>query len=147
MKVILLKDVNGLGKAGELVNAKTGYARNFLFPKELALEGTPANIKVWEQQEKDKKEKDAQEKAGALALKEKLDRTEVIILGKAGTAGRLFGSITSQDIAQELGKQGFSIDKKKIELKNPIKEIGTSTVSVRVYPEIVAQIKVTVTEE
>ncbi len=146
MKVILLKDVDGLGKEGDLVNAKTGYARNFLLPNGLALEGTPANIKVWEQQVQERKEKDAQDKQEALELKEKLDQTEITIAVKAGASGRLFGSITSQDIVEELAKKGYSIDKKKIELKNPIKEKGTTKVPVRIYPEIVAQVSVTITE-
>lgn len=146
MKVILLKYVDGLGKEGDLVNAKTGYARNFLLPNGLALEGTPANIKVWEQQVQERKEKDAQDKQEALELKEKLDQTEITIAVKAGASGRLFGSITSQDIVEELAKKGYSIDKKKIELKNPIKEKGTTKVPVRIYPEIVAQVSVTITE-
>ena len=146
MKVILLKDVNGLGKAGELVNAKTGYARNYLLPNGLALEGTPKNIKDWEQQVEDLKAKNEQERDDAFALKEKLDAENVTIRVKAGSGGRLFGSITSQDIAQALKDKGYDIDKKKIELKNPMKEKGDFKVPVRVYPEIVAQLGVTIEE-
>ena len=146
MKVILLKDVNGLGKAGELVNAKTGYARYYLLPNGLALEGTPKNIKDWEQQVEDLKAKNEQERDDAFALKEKLDAENVTIRVKAGSGGRLFGSITSQDIAQALKDKGYDIDKKKIELKNPMKEKGDFKVPVRVYPEIVAQLGVTIEE-
>ena len=93
------------------------------------------------------RDRDEADKAEALALKEKLDQLDVKVIGKGGSGGRLFGSITSQDIAQALQKLGYEIDKKKIELKNPIKEKGTTKVPVRIYPEVVAQMSVTVTEE
>lgn len=148
MKVILLEDVKGLGKKGDLVNSKTGYARNFLFPKELAIEATPANMKKWEEEMKEKETKMQKEKEQALELKTKLERTTVELKGKGGEGGRLFGSITSKDIAEALKKQyKISIDKKKIELKENIKTSGITDVEVRVYPEITANLKVNVTIE
>lgn len=148
MKVILLEDVKGLGKKGDLVNSKTGYARNFLFPKELAIEATPANMKKWEEDMKEKETKMQKEKEQALELKTKLERTTVELKGKGGEGGRLFGSITSKDIAEALEKQyKISIDKKKIELKENIKTSGITDVEVRVYPEITANLKVNVTIE
>lgn len=146
MKVILLEAVHGLGEAGELVNAKSGYARNYLLPRGLALEGTKANIEEWEVRVKEKQENEAKEKEEALALKEKLEETKLELSVQAGEGGRLFGSITSQDICVALRDQGILVDRKKIELKNPIKETGTLTIPVRVYPEVTADLTVNVTE-
>ena len=148
MKIILLKDVKGLGKKGDLVNSKTGYARNFLFPKELAIEATPANMKKWEEDMKEKEAKMQKEKDQALELKSKLEKMTVELKGKGGEGGRLFGSITSKDIAEALEKQyRISVDKKKIELKENIKTSGIIDIEVRVYPEITANLKVNVTIE
>ena len=115
MKVILLKEVKGLGKEGDLVNSKDGYARNFLFPKNLAIEATPANLKKWEDKKQAKEEKKKEELNEALQLKEKVEKLTVDIKAKGGTGGRLFGSITSQDISNALNKQHkIDIDKRKI---------------------------------
>ena len=148
MKVILLKDVKGLGKEGELVNAKVGYARNFLFPKDLAIEATPSNLKVWKEEQKQLEAKRKAEKEEALKVKENLEKTTVEIKGKGGEGGRLFGSITSKDIGEALKKQHkIDIDRRKIELKDNIKVAGLTSVEVRVYPEITASLKVNVTIE
>lgn len=148
MKVILLKDVKDLGKVGELVNSKTGYARNFLFPKGLAIEATPANLKQWEAEQKEIEAKKKQEKEEALELKAQIEKITVELKGKGGEGGRLFGSITSKDIADKLKKQyKLDIDRKKIELKDNIKSAGTTTVEIRVYPEITASLKVNVVIE
>lgn len=148
MKVILLKDVKGLGKEGDLVNAKTGYARNFLFPKELAIEATPANLKAWKEEQKELEAKRQAEKEEALKVKEELEKISVEIKGKGGEGGRLFGSITSKDIAEALKKNHkLDIDRRKIELKDNIKTAGLTSVEVRVYPEITASLKVNVTIE
>lgn len=148
MKVILLKDVKDLGMAGELVNSKTGYARNFLFPKGLAIEATPANLKQWEAEQKEIEDKKEKEKEEALELKAKIEKITVELKGKGGEGGRLFGSITSKDIADKLKKQyKLNIDKKKIELKDNIKTAGITNVDVRVYPEITANLKVNVVIE
>ena len=144
MKVILIKDVKSFGKAGELVNAKTGYARNFLIPNGLAKEATKENLEIWEQEQAELKRiiKNAKE------LKETLEKLEVVIKTKTGNGDKLFGSITSQDISDALKKQHkIEIDKRKIELKENIKSLCTLTVPVRVYPEIVATVKVSIEKE
>lgn len=148
MKVILLKDVKSLGKAGDLVNAKDGYARNFLFPKGDAIEATPANLKKWEDEKKKQQDKKKQEHEEALALKTKIEGLTVTLQGKSGEGGKLFGSITSKDIADALKKQHkIEIDKRKIELKDNIKTLGTTQVEVKVYAEIVAKLNVTIKEQ
>lgn len=148
MKLILLKDVKGLGKAGDLVNAKDGYARNFLLPKGDAVEATPANLKKWKEEQALKAEKKEQEYNEALELKKKIESITVNIQGKAGEGGRLFGSITSKDIADALKKQHkISIDRRKIELKDNIKSLGTTQVDVRVYAELLAKLNVNVKEQ
>ena len=144
MKVILIKDVKSFGKAGELVNAKTGYARNFLIPNGLAKEATKENLEIWEKEQAELKRiiKNAKE------LKETLEKLEVVIKTKTGNGDKLFGSITSQDISDALKKQHkIEIDKRKIELKENIKSLCTLTVPVRVYPEIVATVKVSIEKE
>ena len=148
MKVILLEDVKGLGKKGDLVNAKDGYARNFLLPKGLATEATEGNVKVLKQQKKSEKRKMEAERENALKLKEKLEEITVKIEGKAGEGGKLFGSITTKDIVDELFKQyKIKIDKKKIVMDENIKTIGTTIVDVKVYTEINAKLKVKVVEQ
>ena len=148
MKVILLEDVKGLGKKDELVNAKTGYARNFLFPKGAAIEATPANLKKWKEEMKNKEKVEQKEKEEALKLKESMEKVVVELKSKGGEGGRLFGSITSKDIGEALEKQHkIEVDRRKIELKDNIKTGGTTVVEVRVYPEITASLKVNVTVE
>ena len=147
MKVILLKDVKGLGKAGDLVNAKDGYARNFLFPKAAAVEASPANLKKWEEDKKIEAANKQKEQDEALELKNKIESLTVKIVGKAGEGGRLFGSITSKDIADALKAQHkIDIDRRKIELKDNIKSLGTSQVDIRVYAEVLAKLNVNITE-
>lgn len=145
MKVILLKDIKGLGKAGDLVNAKTGYARNFLLPKGDAIEATPGNLERWKKDQADLAKKEETEHKEALELKKKLEDVSVVLEGKAGEGGRLFGSITSKDIADALKKQHkIVVDRRKIELKDNIKSLGVTEVDVRVYSEITAKLKVNV---
>lgn len=145
MKVILLKDVKGLGKEGDLVNVKDGYARNFLFPRNLAIEATPANLAKWEEDRKRENIQKQKEQNQALELKKKIEGLTVNIKAKGGTGGRLFGSITSNDIAEALNKEHkIDVDKRKIEMKENIKNIGITEVDVRVYAEITAKLKVNV---
>lgn len=147
MKVILLKDVKGLGEKGDLVNAKTGHARNFLIPKGEAIEATPANLKKWKEEQKELQARMEEEKKEALALKEKIEKITVTLQGKAGEGGRLFGSITSKDIGDALKRDHkIEVDRRKIELKDNIKSLGETVVDVRVYPELVAKLKVNVKE-
>ena len=148
MKIILLKDVKALGKAGDLVEAKSGYARNFLFPKGDAIEATPGNVKRWKNEQAAKAETKEKEEEDALELKEKIESLSINIEGKAGEGGRLFGSITSGDIADALKSQAkIDIDKRKIELKENIKTMGTSKVDIRIHPGIVASLSVNVKEK
>lgn len=145
MKIILLKDVKELGQVGELVNSKDGYARNFLFPRGLAIEATPANLKKWEEENKKQANKKQVEEDEALKLKAKIEGLTVTLTSKGGEGGRLFGSITSKDIADGLKSQHkVEIDRRKIELKDNIKIIGLQEIDVRVYPEVTAKLKVNV---
>ncbi len=148
MKVILLEDVKSIGKAGELVNAKSGYARNFLFPRGLAIEATPVNLKTWKEEQKKNKAQMEKEKEEAMELKEEIEKKGIVFKQKSGEAGRLFGSITTKDIAGELEKQrNIKIDRRKIELDDNIKELGLVNVTVRVYPQVTANLKVDVKAE
>ncbi len=148
MKVILIDDVKGLGKKGELVNAKTGYARNFLLPNNLALEATKENINNWKIEQAEIAKQKQEDYEAALVLKEKLEGAKVVIKAKVGEGDKLFGAITSKDIAEALKKQaGLEVDKKKIELKENIKTLKTTELPVRIYPEVIANIKVEITKE
>lgn len=146
MIVILLKDVKGAGKAGEVVKVSDGYARNMLIPKGFAKEATQGNVRNLEKQKALLAEKQAEAKAAAEEVAEKINALTVNIASKGGEGGRLFGSITSKDISEALEEQhGIKIDKKKIVLESPIKQVGTTDVTVKVYPEVHAQLKVSVT--
>ncbi|MBQ2678200.1 MAG: 50S ribosomal protein L9 [Firmicutes bacterium] len=146
MIVILLKDVKGAGKAGEVVKVSDGYARNMLIPKGFAKEATEGNVRNLEKQKKIMAEKQAEAKAAAEDLAERMKTLTVNIVSKGGEGGRLFGSITSKDISEALEEQhGIKIDKKKIVLDSPIKHAGDTEVTVKVYPEVHAQLKVSVT--
>lgn len=147
MKVIFLKDVKGKGKEGEVKNVAEGYARNYLLPKGLAQEATKANLKALEQKRQQEKKRAQEEKEKALELKQKIEKTTVEIAAKAGDGGRLFGSVTSKQIADQLKKQGIRVDKRKIDLPEPIRSLGYTDVPVEVHPEVTANIKVHVTEQ
>lgn len=148
MKIILLKDVEGLGQEGDLVEAKTGYARNYLLPKGDAIEATTANRRRWKSKQAEIEERKEKEEKEASEIKEKIESITINMEKKSGEGGRLFGSITSNDIADELKSQhGISMDKRKIELKENIKNLGVTEVPIRVYPEIVAKLKVDVKEK
>lgn len=147
MKVILLEDVKGKGKAGDMVNVNDGYARNFLFPKNLAQQATQGNMKIVEQKKAAEKRHIEEERKEANDLKDKLDGRTISVKVKAGENGKIFGSVTSKEIAKALKEDGYIIDKKKILLKDPIKSIGREMIDIRVYPEIVARINVVVEAE
>ena len=148
MKVILTSDVDKLGKAGEMVNAKTGFARNFLLPNKLAVQATKENIKIWEEKQAELRAIERENIKNANELKEKIENIKVKIIAKTGECDRLFGSITSMDIEKALKDQhGLDIDKKKIEMKFNIKSLGTFDVLVRVYPDINANLEVIVDKE
>ena len=146
MIVILMKDVKGSGKAGDVVKVRDGYARNMLLPKGLAKEATEGNIRSLEKQKAIAAEKLEEQKAAAKEMAAKLEKITLKIESKGGDSGKLFGSITSKDIAEALEKQeGMKIDKKKIEMKNPIKQAGETEVTLKLFTEISAQLKVSVT--
>ena len=147
MKVILLKDIKALGKKGDVVNVSDGYARNFLFPKKAAQEATDSNLNILNNhKEKERKEKLAEIEA-AQKIAEKLKGQVVNITTKAGEGGKLFGAITSKDVAEQLEKQqDFKIDKKKI-VMDTLKHVGTYEVEIKLYAEVSTKVKVIVTEE
>lgn len=146
MIVILMKDVKGSGKAGDVVKVSDGYARNMLLPKGLAKEATEGNIRSLEKQKAIAAEKLEEQKAAAKEMAAKLEKITLKIESKGGDSGKLFGSITSKDIAEALEKQeGMKVDKKKIEMKTPIKQVGETEVTLKLFTEISAQLKVSVT--
>lgn len=142
MKVILLKDVKSLGKAGEIVNASDGYARNMLFPKGLAKEATPGNIKALENKKAAEAARQAELKAEALKLKAELADKVLELKSKGGEGGRLFGAVTNADVAAALKADGYDIDKKKISIPNPIKMAGTHKAEIKLYTEVSVTIQV-----
>ena len=148
MIVILNKDVKGTGKARDVVKVSDGYARNMLIPKGLATEATQGNIRHLEKQKAIAAEKKAEEKAAAKKQAEKIGKLTVTIKTKAGDGGKIFGSITSKDIAEGLKSQhGIEVDKKKIQLSSPIKQTGEMSVDIKLYSEVSAELKVKVEAE
>ncbi|WP_044749269.1 50S ribosomal protein L9 [Bacillus alveayuensis] len=148
MKVIFLKDVKGKGKKGEVKNVADGYAQNFLFKKGLAIEATPANLKALEAQKNKQKREAEEELARAKQLKEQLEQLTVELSAKAGEGGRLFGSITSKQIAEALQSQhNIKIDKRKIELNDGIRSLGYTNVPIKLHSEVTATLKVHVSEQ
>lgn len=148
MQVILLKDVKGLGKKGQVVNASDGHARNYLIPKGLAAEATSGNVNQLNKQKEAEAKKKEQELQTAQTLGKKLEDTTVQLAVKSGEGGRLFGSVNTKDIADILEKKhNLKIDKRKIELKDSIKALGTYTLTVKLHPDVHSELKVTVTSE
>ncbi len=148
MQVILLKDVKGLGKAGEVKKVSDGYARNMLLPKKLVMEASESNIKVLERKRAEIEAQRAIDKQVADELKAKLENSTVTIRTKAGDGGRLFGAITSKDIAEAVEKDfKLQLDKKKIELQAPIKTVGEHEVELKLFTGVSAKLKVNVVGE
>ena len=146
MKVILLQDVKGKGKKGQMIEVSDGYARNFMLPKKLAQEATPDAINTMRMNDKATQERIAREKAEALATSKKLREMTVIVKAKGGGAGRLFGSVTNAEVAEALSKQGVKLDKRKIVLSETIKNVGTYTATCKLGYEITAPLTVKVEE-
>ncbi|WP_066366186.1 50S ribosomal protein L9 [Neobacillus fumarioli] len=147
MKVIFLKDVKGKGKKGEIKNVADGYAHNFLIKQGLAVEATSANISALDAQKKKQEKLAAEELEEAKKLKEKLDQLTVELTAKAGEGGRLFGSITSKQIADELEKKhGIKIDKRKMEMADAIRSLGHTKVPVKLHHDVTATLTVHVKE-
>lgn len=147
MKVIFMADVKGIGKKGEVKEVAEGYARNFLFPKGFAVEANKGNVSKLEQQKDNEQKKQQKELQEAKALASKLDATTVVIKAKAGEGGRLYGAVTSKQIADELKKQQITIDKRKIGLDDAIRTLGTTKIEVKIYPKVVGTLTVQVIEE
>ena len=143
MKVILTQDIKGVGKKDEIINANDGYARNFLLPRKLAVEANAQNMSLLQGRKDSASFKKEQEKENALKLQETLTKTMLRIKVKAGDNGKIFGSITSKEIATELKNQyNIEIDKKKILLKEPIKEIGVFNIEIKLYEGIIGKLKI-----
>ena len=147
MKVILLQDVKGKGKKGQMIEVSDGYARNFMLPKKLAIEATPDAINTMRMNDKATAERIAREKAEAMATSKKLREMTVVVTAKGGGNGRLFGAVTTQEIAATLEKQsGIKLDKRKLVLSENIKNVGTYTVNCKLGYEITAPLTIKVEE-
>ena len=147
MKVILLQDVKGQGKKGQLIDISDGYARNFLLPRKLAQEATADNINTMKMNDKALQEKRQKEREQAVALSKVLKEMTLTVKAKGGGAGRLFGSVTNAEIADALSKQHkIQLDKRKIVLDDPIKNVGTYTVRCKLGYEVVAELTVVIEE-
>ena len=145
MEVIFVKDLKGQGKAGEKKNISDGYAKNFLIPKGYAVEATAANLNNLKGKKDSEAFKKQQELEHATELKNKLDQITLKIYAKAGDNGKIFGSVTSKDISEHLSKEySLNVDKKKIVLPDGIKELGTFSIDVKLYPSVSGKIKVVV---
>ena len=147
MKVVLLESIAGLGTVGKEVKVKDGYARNYLIPKGLALLASDSNIKEFKDKIQSRIRSEAKSKEHAVKLADELSSVTLKFTVKTGQEGKLFGSITNMNIYEALEEKGFEIDKKKILLTEPIRHVGTHEVNVRLFPEVVAVVKVDVTAE
>jgi large subunit ribosomal protein L9 len=147
MEIILKQDVDELGLEGEIVNVARGYARNYLIPKGLALVASPQNVKAFELIRKKVEVRRLKAKEEAEGLKQRMADIVVTLSQKAGEEGKLYGSVTSMDIATELEKEGVVVDRRKILLDKPIKALGEYDVAVKIYPQVTATIKVVVAPE
>ena len=145
MKVVLLKDVKNMGKRDDILNVSDGYARNFLFPQKLAAEATPGTLKEIERKRAAQDAREAEMKAEAMAKAELLKNKVIVLQVKCGEKGRLYGSVTSAEVAEALEKQhGIKADKRKIDLGDPIREIGIREISVWLYSGITTKMKLDV---
>ena len=147
MEVILREHVDNLGRRGDIVKVAEGYARNYLLPRKLALAVTEANKRQIERERKVAEVREMEEKSAADAVAQRLNQIDIEIARRVGENDTLYGSVTSADIAHALAAKGFEIDKKKIQLPEPLKAIGESTVPVRIHRDVTAQVKVKVVPE
>jgi large subunit ribosomal protein L9 len=144
MEIILKEDVTNLGHRGDVVKVAEGYGRNFLLPKKLAIEANAGNVAVIEQMKNSAVRKSAKEKASAEALVAQLNAIELVFERKVGENDHLFGSVTSSEIAHEIEAKGFTIDRRKISLEEPLKQLGEFHVPVKLHREVTAHVKVTI---
>lgn len=148
MKVILQQDVKGKGKRGQMIEVSDGYARNYMLPRKIAVEATADNVNTMRMNDKAQQEKRQKEREEAFAISKKMKDMVVVVRAKGGGAGRLFGSVTTQEIAEAIQKQeGISIDKRKIVLDEQIKTVGEYTVKIKLGYEINAELKLRVEEQ
>ncbi|MCI6729816.1 MAG: 50S ribosomal protein L9 [Candidatus Faecousia sp.] len=147
MKVILLQDVRGKGKKGQMLEVSDGYARNYMLPRKIAMEATPDAINTMRMNDKATQERQARERAEAADLAKKMKAMTLTVYAKGGGAGRLFGSVTNQEIADALQAQGITLDKRKIVIDEPIKNVGTYTVRCKLGYEITGDLTVKIEEK
>ena len=147
MKIILKEDFESLGKVGEVVEVKAGFARNFLIPKQVALQVTPQNLRVFEQEKARNKIKLSKDKRDAELLAEQLKEVTLTANDQVGEEDKIFGAVTSQNISELLSSKGFEIDKRKIQLEDPLKALGVFEVPIKLHTEVEAKIKVWVVKE
>jgi len=147
MKVILFENVDKLGHQGDLVNVKPGYARNYLIPQGLAKLATEKAMKLLEEHRKALKKKEIKARSEALLLAQELEKVSVTVLKKVGPEGKLYGSLTSADVAEKLQEKKFNIDRKHIEVEDHIKTVGEYTVEVKLFQDVCAKVKVSVQPE
>ncbi|HKZ56708.1 MAG TPA: 50S ribosomal protein L9 [Thermodesulfovibrionales bacterium] len=147
MKVILKEDVKYVGKMGQIVDVADGYARNYLIPKGLVAEASTKNIKFLEHEKRTIQEKSKKIRNSAQDLAHRISSLTISIKAKAGEEGKLFGSITTMDVAEALQKEGVEIDKKKISLEEPIKRLGSYTVNIKLHPDVSAPLNIQIVEE
>lgn len=147
MKIILKKTLEKIGGAGEVVQVKDGYARNFLIPQGFASLATPGMIKAWEFEKKSIVKREQTKKSAAQELADKLSKIDITVPVTVGEEDKMYGSVTSQQIADLINEKGFEIDKRKIELETPIKALGTYEVSIKLHTEVNATVKVWVVKE
>lgn len=147
MKVILTKDLENLGKAGAMVEVKPGYGRNYLLPRNLAVLATARNVRQLDHEKAGILARAAKFKTNMAAQANKLSAVELTFTRKVGEQDKLFGSVTSKDVYESLVAKGFEVDRKQIHLPEPLKELGAHTVEVKLHPEVVAKVKVTIGKE
>lgn len=147
MKLLLLKNVDNLGEEGEIVDVKDGYGRNYLIPQRMARIASDGIIRHHKEIERQRARKKARAQEDAQSLKEQLESTKVVVAAKVGEENRIFGTVTSQQLAVELGKQGFDVDRKDIELDEDIRMIGVYTATVKLHRNVTAALKIEVISE
>ncbi len=147
MKVILRKNFDQLGKVGEIVNVKDGYARNFLIPRGVAYQATQGNIRALEEEKKQIKKREAKELEEAQKLASEMEKVSVTIPVKVGEEEKIFGTVTSQMIVDSLKEKGFEVDKRKVEISEPIKSLGIYSVAVKLHTNVTANVKTWVVRE
>jgi large subunit ribosomal protein L9 len=147
MKVILTADLAHVGKAGQVVDVANGYGRNYLIPRGFAILATPGNERSLAQQQRTRMAREAKTRAEAEALAAQLQALSLTVTKKTGEGDRLYGSVTSMDIADLMKARGFALDRRRIVLDTPLKTLGTHKVPIRLHPEVVAEIEVAVTKE